>query len=83
MRHTVLGALLSTHQVDSDASSYEVPHVDVYRVTAVLRYLSQASEACSHAEGEHQQGLQQLSCAIDAGIEVHLWGWRHARIGKR
>lgn len=76
-------AILPTNQIDSDAGSYEVPHVDIYRVTAVLRYLSQASEARSHAESKHQQGLQQLSCAVDAGIEVHLWGERHLQIAKR
>ncbi len=68
-----------TNQVDSDAGSYEVSHVDVYWVTAVLSYLRQPGEARRHAESEHQQRLQQLGRAADAGIEIHLWRERGRR----
>lgn len=71
--HTHSCALRLTNQVDSDASSYEVSHVDVYWVTAVLSYLRQPGEARRHAESKHQQWLQQLGRAVDAGIEIHLW----------
>lgn len=64
--------LSCTNQVDTNASSYQISHVDIDWVTAVLRYLSQASEACHHAERQHQQGLEQLGCAVDAGVEIHL-----------
>lgn len=62
-----------THQVDSDAGSYEVSHVDVDWVTAMLCYLCQAGEAGCHAESKHQQRFEQLGCAVDAGVEIHLW----------
>lgn len=63
-----------TNQVDSDAGSYQVAHVDVYGVTAVLCDLRQAGEARRHAESEDQQRLQQLRGAVDAGVKVHLEG---------
>lgn len=66
-------ALRLTNQVDPDAGPDQVTHVDVYWVTAVLGYLGQAGAASRHAEREHQQRFQQLGCAADAGIEVHLW----------
>lgn len=69
-----------TNQVDSDAGSYEVSHVDVYWVTAVLSYLCQPGEARRHAESKHQQRLQQLGRAADAGVKVHLWTERHASV---
>lgn len=66
------GCAWFAHQVDPDAGSYQVPHVDVDRVTAVLGDLGQPGETRCHAEGEHQQRLQQLGGAADGGIEVHL-----------
>ena len=52
-------------------------------MTAVLSYLRQAGEARGHAEGEHQQRLQQLGCAVDAGVEIHLWTEIHALTCRR
>lgn len=69
---SLLRTLCLTNQVDADAGPDEVSHVDVYGVAAVLSYLSQPGEACRHAEGEHQQRLQQLGRAADAGVEIHL-----------
>lgn len=60
------------HQVDPDAGSDQVAHVDVDGVTAVLRDLGQTRQARRHAEREHQQRLQQLGGAADGGIEIHL-----------
>lgn len=68
----LLRTLCLTNQVDADAGPDEVSHVDVYGMAAVLGYLSQPGEACCHAEGEHQQRLQQLGGAADAGVEIHL-----------
>lgn len=66
------GCAWFTHQVDPDASSYQVAHVDVDGVTAVLRDLGQTRQARRHAESEHQQRLQQLGGGADGGIEIHL-----------
>lgn len=44
----------------------------------MLGYLRQPGEARRHAESEHQQRLQQLGRAADAGIEIHLWRERGA-----
>lgn len=38
----------------------------------MLSYLRQASEACCHAESKDEHRLQQLSSAVDAGVEIHL-----------
>lgn len=62
----------SANQVDSNASSDQIPRVDVYGVAPVLCYLCQTCETSRHAKGKHQQWLQQLGCAAYAGIEVHL-----------
>lgn len=66
------GCAWFTHQVDANAGSYQVPHVDVDGVTAVLGDLGQPCETRCHAESEHQQRLQQLGGAADGGIEIHL-----------
>lgn len=66
------GCAWFTHQVDPDAGSYQVAHIDVDGVTAVLRDLGQTSQTRRHAESEHQQRLQQLGGAADGGIEIHL-----------
>lgn len=66
------GCAWFTHQVDPDAGSYQVAHVDVDGVAAVLRDLGQARQARRHAESEHQQRLQQLGGAADGGVEIHL-----------
>lgn len=66
------GCAWFTHQVDPNAGSYEVTHVDVDGVTAVLRDLGQTRQARRHAECENQQWLQQFGGAADGGIEIHL-----------
>lgn len=82
-RHTHYGALCLTDQVDSDAGPYEVPHVDIYWVTAVLSYLRQTSKARRHAESEDQERLQQFGRAADAGIEIHLRRQMYTYINKK
>lgn len=81
IKYTVLSAIMfftqywtlhSTHQIDSNSSSYQVSNIDVNWVTAMLRYLCQPSEACCHAEGEHQQGFQEFGRGADASVKVHL-----------
>lgn len=68
------GCAWFTHQVDTNAGSYQVPHVDIDGVTAILSDLGQPREARGHAESEYQQRLQQLGGAADGGIEIHLRG---------
>lgn len=80
--YTLLCVFCLTNQIDSDAGSYEVSHVDVYGVTAVLSYLRQTSKARRHAKSKHQQWLQQLGRAADAGIEIHLWIESHTTLAK-
>lgn len=70
--HTIFCTLCQTNQINSNAGSYDVSHVDVCWVTSVLSDLRQASEACCHAESKDEQRLQELRSAVDAGVEIHL-----------
>lgn len=47
----------NTNQIDPNPGPYEVPHIYVYGMAAMLGYLRQPGQPCCHAEPKHQQWL--------------------------